>query len=75
PNPVTEEGYQLGLNFSSKRPVTISVYNTSGQLISQLSIENALNQLLTFNRPSIPGLYFINVAGEGINQTQRVIIR
>lgn len=74
PNPSSGPNIKLSFNFQQKKAVTVDVLNTSGQVVSQTSVNNALNQVISLSAPSQPGLYFVRVVGPNFMQTQKLFI-
>ncbi len=74
PNPSAGSSISLSFNFTKKHAAIIDVISTSGKVVERISVPNALNQVVTFNSPSQPGLYFVRVSTNSFSQTQKLFI-
>lgn len=74
PNPSIGSSFNLSFHYQQKQEVTIQLFSTNGKLIFKRNISNALNQIVTLNAPSDPGLYFVNVSGNDFTHTQKLVI-
>ena len=73
-NPSAGTLFNLSLNFTQKRALTIELISTTGEIIESAQVSNALNQIVTFNAPFQTGLYFIRVTGSNFTQTQKLLV-
>lgn len=71
PNPATEQ-FNVGFNLNKKEKVIIQLMDMSGKIIFEDQIDNALNQIVTYRKTSLGGLYFIRVIGEGFVSSQKI---
>ncbi|MBC6400413.1 MAG: choice-of-anchor J domain-containing protein [Ekhidna sp.] len=74
PNPSVGSNINLSFNFKKKQEVIIQILSTSGKLVFQNNIKNALNQVITLNAPSEFGLYFVKVSGSNFTATQKLFV-
>ncbi len=73
PNPATLE-FNLGFNLISKEAVTVELIDISGKIVLSQEVNNAFNQILPFESPKNPGLYFIRVISSNFVETQRLFV-
>ncbi len=73
PNPATSV-FQLGFNFPQKEAVVVEMVDMSGKIVLTQSIGNAFNQIVSFEAPKNPGLYFIRIKGSNFVETQRLFV-
>jgi len=67
PNPVSSD---LNINLTSIKSATVSVYNITGQKISEF----AMNKETSFSMENLPkGIYFLNISSENKSYSQKVI--
>jgi len=83
PNPAGAAGTTLGLDLSTPRRVSASVYDVAGQLVRTLAVERELpagSHSVAWDgtsegaRRAGPGLYFILVRAGGVSFTRRVVL-
>jgi len=76
PNPVSPGTveFNLGFNLPFKEPVTVEMLDMSGKLVIRQKVSNALNQIIPFEAPKHPGLYFIRVSNGNFVETQKLFI-
>ena len=74
PNPSVGSSFNLSFNYQQKQEVIIQLFSTNGKLIFKRNIRNALNQIITLDAPSEPGLYLVSVSGRNFTNTQKLVI-
>jgi len=74
PNPVSQGVFNLGLNLPSKNVVKVQIADISGRIIMLDEVSNAFNQILSYQTPKGPGLYFVRIIGPNFVQTQRLFV-
>ncbi len=68
----------ISFNLSQSSPVTISIYNVAGQLVTTLADNQSFNEgshSVQWNGTSVsPGVYFCRLSADGVSQTHRMLI-
>ena len=73
PNPANLN-FNLGFNLSQKEEVSVELINMSGKVVISQRLSNVLNQIVGFEAPNQPGIYFIRVKGSNFTQIQKLFI-
>ena len=77
PNPFNATT-NISFNLAQSSPVTISIYNVAGQLVSTLADNQSFNEgshSVQWNGQSFsPGVYFCRLNADGISQTHRMLM-
>ena len=77
PNPFNATT-NISFNLANSSPVTISIYNIAGQLVSTLADNQSFNEgshSVQWDGQSFsPGVYFCHLSADGISQTHRMLM-
>ncbi len=77
PNPFSAST-NISFSLAQSSPVTISIYNVAGQLVSSLadnqSFEAGSHSVLWNGQSFSPGVYFCRLSADGISQTHRMLM-
>ena len=77
PNPIKPSVDNLNIYFEleQRQPVTITLYNQTGQLLYKNHISNALNQHYQFPLGDLPsGMVIIRVIGTSFQYSERIVV-
>ncbi len=75
PNPVTNENFRLVLNLRQQIPITITLVDMSGRVVSSSRFEYGLNQVVDYEVPGLEGVYLLRVQGPGTNISRTVVLK
>ena len=73
PNPAVFD-FSLGFNLTTKEAVAIELIDMSGKVVISEEVDNAFNQILSFESPRNPGLYFVRVSSPNFVRTERLFV-
>lgn len=76
PNPSEDGLINITFDLPEKETVEVIMYNTYGQILSEMTLTNTLNQTYTldFSNQS-QGVYLFKVVGESFSYVKRVVLR
>ncbi len=72
PNPASDI-LTISTNETKKLPVTVKIYNLTGQEVYSESYKNEDSHTITLSRFK-DGMYFVKISGNTINKTEKVLI-
>ncbi len=73
PNPA-RESFKVTVSLQNRETVSIQLYDISGSMVFEETVQDVLNQTLSINTGLHYGTYFLRIRGGGINQVQRILI-
>jgi hypothetical protein len=73
PNPAQDE-FTLNYNFKTTGEVTFSIVNVIGELVYDEDVTNSKGKVVIDSKFLEPGVYFIKVNGNKVNETIRLVI-